>query len=111
MDDRSDGNLLTAWKGGDSQAFEALVHRHQGPLLRHARAWMNDWRSCEDVVQEAFLRLAQKPPSLPSPSTTDPGAERAIVASWLHRVTRNLCLDATRSEQRASPGYCGGPRL
>jgi RNA polymerase sigma-70 factor, ECF subfamily len=100
MDQRSDGKLLDAWIGGDSGAFEALVHRHEGPLLRHARALLADWRGGEDVVQEALLRLARKPPELPAEVRGDPGAERAVLASWLHRVTRNLCMDAMRSEKR-----------
>lgn len=100
MDQRSDGTLLDAWIGGDSGAFEALVHRHEGPLLRHARAVLGDWRGGEDVVQEALLRLARKPPELPADTRGDSEAERAVLASWLHRVTRNLCMDAMRSEQR-----------
>ena len=100
MDQRSDGQLLDAWIGGDPAAFEALVHHHEGPLLRHARAMLGDWRGGEDVVQEVLLRLAKKPPELPPNVRGDAGAERAVLASWLHRVTRNLCMDAMRSDQR-----------
>ncbi len=99
MDDRSDGHLLAAWSRGETLAFEALVRRYQGPLLRHAGALLGEG-SPEDVVQEAFLRLAERPPALPADVEGDPAAERAVLASWLHRVTRNLCLDAMRSERR-----------
>lgn len=100
MDDRSDGHLLAAWSQGETLAFDVLVLRYQGPLLRHAGALLGDGRSPEDVVQETFLRLAEKPPTLPPEVAGDPVAERAVLASWLHRVTRNLCLDAMRSERR-----------
>ncbi len=100
MDHRSDRQLLEAWQGGDAEAFEALVHHYEGPLLRHARAVLGDWRGGEDVVQEVLLRLARKPPELPPSVRDDPGAQRAILASWLHRVTRNLCMDAMRSDER-----------
>ncbi|MEW6073332.1 MAG: RNA polymerase sigma factor [Planctomycetota bacterium] len=100
MDPRSDGSLLAAWRDGDAGAFEALVHRHDGALLRHARALLGDWRGGEDVVQEALLRLARTPPELPAAVRGDPEAEHAVLASWLHRVTRNLCMDTMRSEER-----------
>lgn len=94
MDDRSDSALLGAWQSGAAGAFEALVRRYQAPLLRHARALLGSGRSAEDVVQETFLRLAEKPPVL------EADAEGAPLASWLHRVTRNLSMDTTRTEAR-----------
>ncbi len=98
MQSRSDGDLLAAWQGGDSSAFEELVNRYQAPLLRHARSLLGDRRGYEDAVQEALLKLAQQPPVLAQ--VGDPRAEEAQLASWLHRVTRNLCMDALRSEKR-----------
>jgi RNA polymerase sigma-70 factor (ECF subfamily) len=100
MDSRSDGELLAAWGAGESRAFELLVERFQGPLLRHARALLGDRREGEDVVQEALLRLAQKPPSIPAAARGDRDAEHAVVAAWLHQVTRNLCMDTLRGETR-----------
>lgn len=99
-DPGSDGRLLAAWGRGDSGAFEALVARHERALLRHARTLLGDWRSGEDVVQEVFLRLAQKPPVMPPGADGDPRAEQAVLSSWLHQVTRNLCMDTMRSEKR-----------
>ena len=100
MDDSSDGQHLAAWIAGDAGAFEALVDRHQAALLRHARALLGERVGVEDAVQEAFLRLAQKPPEIPRPALGDPEAERAVLASWLHRVMRNLCMDTLRRESR-----------
>jgi len=100
MDQRSDGTLLTAWRDGDPGAFEALVDRHQAPLLRHARALLGEGSSGEDVVQDVFLRLARKPPTLADGTRGDAAAETASIAPWLHTVTRNLCMDLMRSEAR-----------
>ncbi len=99
MDDLSDGRLLAAFAAGDPRAFEGLVDRHQGALLRHARALIGT-REAEDVVQETFLRLAERPPEMPPAASGDPASERAVLSSWLHKVTRNLCMDALRSEAR-----------
>ena len=100
MDEPSDGRLLAEWSRGDSSAFEALVARHERALLRHSRALLGDWRSGEDVVQEVFLRLAQRPPTLDADVQGDPRRESAALASWLHQVLRNLCMDTKRSEMR-----------
>ncbi|MEM9379012.1 MAG: RNA polymerase sigma factor [Planctomycetota bacterium] len=102
----SDAALLCAWRGGDASAFGELVRRHQGGLLRHARAMLRHGGAAEDAVQEAFLTLARTPPS-----DLESGADgRAAAPSenghprglgpWLHRVTRNHCLDAMRSDVR-----------
>lgn len=100
MDDRSDGGLIAAWSAGDARAFEALVDRHGPALLRHAQSLLGAWRGGEDVVQEVFLRLAKKPPVIPADVRGDPRVERAVLTSWLHQVTRNLCMDTMRSERR-----------
>lgn len=100
MDEPSDGRLLAEWSRGVSSAFEALVARHERALLRHARALLGDWRSGEDVLQEVFLRLARRPPVLDADVLGDPRRESAALASWLHQVLRNLCMDTKRSEMR-----------
>jgi len=100
MEEQSDGTLLGAWSGGDAEAFTALVRRHEGPVLRYAQALLGNWRGGEDVVQEVFLRLSQKPPTLPEHAVGDAEAERSLLSGWLHQVTRNLCMDTKRSEHR-----------
>jgi RNA polymerase sigma-70 factor (ECF subfamily) len=104
MDQISDGRLLAEWSRGDSSAFETLIARHERALLRHARALLGERRAGEDigadVVQEVFLRLAQRPPELAADVRGDPRAESAVLASWLHQVLRNLCMDTKRSEMR-----------
>lgn len=57
---------------------------------------LGDRSAADDAVQEAFLRLAQKPPDLEG----DAEISRKQLSSWLHRVTRNLCMDAMRSDKR-----------
>ena len=100
MQGPTDGQLLQAFRAGDTGAFDALVRRHEAMLLRHARSLVGDGRTEEDVVQEVFLRLVQSPPVLPKEAVGDARLERAHLASWLHRVTRNCCMDVMRSETR-----------
>ena len=100
MTDVSEHQLLERFREGDMPAFAELVRRHQGPLLRHARALLGAGSSYEDVVQEAFLKLAQSPPELRTPAADSDGRQHVQLSSWLHKVTRNLCMDVMRSEAR-----------
>jgi len=117
MTSSSDGQLLRAYRSGDRGAFTELVLRHEAALLRHARALLGSGSTFEDVVQEVFLKLAQVPPELPPECDGDPELERLHLASWLHKVTRNACMDVIRGESRrkrrektaaASEGHSGG---
>ncbi|MBI1917028.1 MAG: sigma-70 family RNA polymerase sigma factor [Planctomycetes bacterium] len=62
-----------------------LMDDHAAALVLYARQWC---ASPEDVVQEAFVKLAAQCP-LP-----------AEVVPWLYRVVRNAALSALRAERR-----------
>ena len=108
----SDAQLLHAFAGGDMAAFGELVTRHEAALLRHARAVLGQVGGHEDCVQEAFLRLAERPPELCAdphgaegsdgrdPSAANPVPLDQRLSAWLHRVTRNAAMDLLRSEGR-----------
>ena len=99
-EDPSDGALLHAFRGGDTGAFAVLVERHQGVLLKHARSLLGGGGAFEDAVQEVFLRLVERPPDIPVEVAGDAVRERAHLRSWLHKVTRNCCMDTRRAEKR-----------
>ena len=67
------------------EVLGALYRRHAPALRLYARQWPG---SADDVVQDAFVRLAQQR-ALP---------ERVL--PWLYRVVRNGALAAARSEAR-----------
>ena len=116
MIEATEAVLLERWRAGEAQAFAELVRRHESSLLRLARGLLGQGSAYEDVVQEAFLRLAEKPPDLPQEVLGQPDLERAGLLGWLHKVTRNLCMDVLRSESRrknrerevAAPEATGG---
>jgi RNA polymerase sigma-70 factor (ECF subfamily) len=95
MDDIGDSGLLSRWRERDEAAFAALVARHEGALLHHARALVGSL--AEDAVQEAFLQLAKSPPEAVG---ADPADGRASLSSWLHVVVRSRCMDMLKSERR-----------
>ena len=65
--------------------FARLVDGHGPALILYARQWC---AAPEDVVQEAFLKLARQS-QMP----------RDVVA-WLYRVVRNGAIDAGRTARR-----------
>lgn len=95
-----DGRLLAAFAAGDAEALEELIRRHQTALLRHARSLLGEGGTFEDVVQDVFLKLVQQPPALEPEVADDDDLAHSALAAWLHRVTRNGCMDVLRSETR-----------
>jgi RNA polymerase sigma-70 factor (ECF subfamily) len=73
----------------DDPVFTALWPKHRRRMLDLAFRMLLDFRDAEDVVQEAFARLARAD----LPSLDDPEA-------WLVVVTSRLCLDRLRTRQR-----------
>jgi RNA polymerase sigma-70 factor (ECF subfamily) len=75
--------------GTDEPAFIALWQAHRGRMLDLAFRMLLDLRDAEDVVQEAFDRLARADID----RIDDP-------EGWLVVVTSRLCLDRLRSRRR-----------
>jgi RNA polymerase sigma-70 factor, ECF subfamily len=51
-----DADLVRAAAGGDREAFDELVRRHQGAILSLARAMTGGAPDAEDLAQETFIR-------------------------------------------------------
>src|SRR4030081_1462145 len=75
--------------GVDEPQFTALFHAHRRRMLDLAFRMLLDFRDAEDVVQEAFTRLARMDIAL----IDDP-------EGWLVVVTSRLCLDRLRARER-----------
>lgn len=68
---------------------EELFERHQGELFRYVARFTGDPDLAEDVVQDVFVRLAERPPR-------DDGRMRG----WLFRVATTIAIDAVRLARR-----------
>jgi len=76
----------------DEAAFELLVWRHTGMVLRVCRGVLGDHHAAEDACQATFLALARHSEVM----------GRGSVAGWLYRVARRVALQAAiRTEVRA----------
>ncbi|MFT4055806.1 MAG: RNA polymerase sigma factor [Novosphingobium sp.] len=66
--------------------------RHRAALVSYARPIVRDRSEAEDVVQEAFLRLAAADGSRVRQPVRSP-------LSYLYRIVRNIALDRVRREK------------
>jgi RNA polymerase sigma-70 factor (ECF subfamily) len=89
----SDGILLRQSLAGDEFAFESLVNRYRGPLLKYIQCVLNDNEQAYDVLQFVLLRLYTSRPTL----LTD-----VPLRAWLFQVAHHRCLDELRKRRRAS---------
>lgn len=57
MDQRTDNELLQAYRAGESRALEELIRRHHDDLMRFLIRLTGDRASAEDVFQDTFLQV------------------------------------------------------
>ena len=86
----SDAELLTAFRAGNSRAFEALVRRYQAPVLAIARRFARDPDDAEDLAQRAFINAAGRAG----------GWRGGSFKSWLFRIVVNLAKNHLRDVAR-----------
>lgn len=86
-----DAELVRRAQDGDAVAMEQLLSRHFGYVHNLCKRMLRDPVDAEDARQDALIQAAR------SISTFD---GRSAFRTWLHTVTRNVCLNAIRSRSR-----------
>ena len=86
----TDAELIEAYRGGDSRAFEQLVRRYQRPVLSIARRFARDPDDAEDLAQRAFINAADRAG----------GFLGGSFKSWLFRIVVNLAKNHVRDTAR-----------
>ncbi len=89
--DFDDRLLLPRLKQGDPGAFEELVRRYMGRLLRVARRFLRSEEDARDAVQDAFIAAFKAIRSFEA---------NAMLSTWLHRIVVNSSLMKLRSQRR-----------
>jgi len=92
----SDLVLVDRIAAGDASAFEELVRRHGGQMLRTARYLLKHEADAQDVVQEAFLAVHRH-------IRTFEG--NAPLIAWLRRIVINQALMKLRCRKRLREEY------
>ncbi len=85
-----DLELVHATQRGDISAFEQLVARYDGKLLRIAQHVTHNREDAEDSVQDAFLKAFQHLGEF---------REDAQFSTWLIRITLNQALSRLRKRR------------
>ena len=93
--------LVVRARAEDTEAFEALVRKHQGWVFTLAYRMLGDRADAEEVAQEIFLKAYR-------------GLGRfkgdARFSTWLYRIATNHCLNHLESRRRrvgshTNPGH------
>jgi RNA polymerase sigma-70 factor, ECF subfamily len=87
-----DEELLRLIEDGTHEAFAALVRRHTPRFYRVAYRLAVEKRDAEDIVQEAFLKLWERP-------TAWDRSRHTKFTTWFYRVVMNLCVDHNRKKK------------
>ena len=80
--------LVRRIRKGDEGAFSALVEQHMRGAFTVAFRILGNREDAEDVVQEAFVRLAER---------IDEFDDRRAFRPWFYRVVANIALNARRA--------------
>jgi len=80
---------------GDRNAFANLVREHHPRVILLCRSMLGNDAEADDAAQEVFLKTFQKLEEFDG---------RSRLATWLHRISVNLCLDLLRRRAREKAG-------
>lgn len=83
--------LKTATQGELMRGFEILVGRHKNAIVSFLFRFTGDFRTAEDLAQEAFLRVFKKVGDYDS---------RAKFSTWLYTIASNLAKDEFKRRSR-----------
>ena len=84
-------DIVRRAKSGDMDAFAVLVETHETKVYTLTLRMTGDREDARDLAQEAFLLAYRRLPALRMESS---------FATWLYRLTANLCIDFLRREKR-----------
>lgn len=88
----AEDKALVGWaQKGDMQAFEELVARHRDKIYARAFSMMRNEQDAIDLSQEAWVKAWQRLVQFQGDSS---------FATWMTRITINLCLDQLRRQKR-----------
>lgn len=88
---QEDDSLVARLRAGDEAAFNTLVDRHHGALVRVAMNYVADFSVAEEVVQEAWLAVVEGIGEFEG---------RASFKSWLFSIVIHKAKDRGVREKR-----------
>jgi RNA polymerase sigma-70 factor (ECF subfamily) len=86
----TDRDLVVHAQGGDKEAFEELIRRHQQRVFAVAGRILRKREDVEDISQQVFVKAYF------SLKRFD---QRAAFSTWLYKITVNECWDLLRKKK------------
>ena len=90
-DDAEDIRLMQLVAGGDTDAFESLIERHQALVAGTVARMLGSNADVEDISQQVFIRVWR---------SAGRYVARAKFTTWLLKITRNLVFNEMRRVKR-----------
>ena len=87
----TENDLIKKCKKGSREAFNILFSRYQSQVVNIAYSMLSDREDAFDAAQEVFVRVYKNIESFKGQSS---------FATWLYRITSNVCSDILRKRQR-----------
>src|ERR1700722_7534053 len=91
MESEYEAGLLARAAGGGTEAFRQIFETHHAAMFRFAYRLTGVVDAAEDITQECFLRLMQRP-------TFD--HERGSLRQYLYGIVRNLVRQRLQTNAR-----------
>ena len=86
---QSDERLVDLVRAGSEPAFDAIVSRYRGPLLRYCTPLLGRERA-EDAVQQAFVNAYK---------AMHRNDSKLELKAWLYRIAHNVSLNTLRDRE------------
>ncbi len=87
--ENNDKLLFAQISDGSRPAFDRLFRKYYGQLVRFAMGYINDGPTCEEIVQDVFIKIWENAPRISITST---------VAGYFYSSVRNHCLNYIKHE-------------
>ena len=91
----SEHQLIRQAAAGDQRAFESLLRRHDRRVLLLALRLTGSPEDAKDIYQEVFLRVYTGLAGF---------REQSAFATWIHRITINVCMSHLASRRKNAQG-------
>ena len=89
-DERSNEDLMGAFRDGDVRAFELLVLRHRRGLYNFVLRSVHNRGRAEELLQDVFVRVVR---------SKNRYQRTAKFTTWIYTIARNLCVDESRRQR------------
>ncbi|MDI6766506.1 MAG: RNA polymerase sigma factor [Bacteroidota bacterium] len=90
MSEKTDFELIEAFRNGDISGFNELVRRYQEKVYWNARRIIGKHEDADDVVQDVFIKVYERLKDFRGESN---------LYTWLYRITINVSINALRKKR------------